>query len=189
MKKHIILLYVFIVFLGGCSKKQEKAIVIKSSDTVKTRVVSLSPVDSINLEIEKIKSDKSKDNYSIKKIDLMGFSTEGGVATFYREPNGEIRFLEVVFYGEGGKSTEEYYFYKNNLIFKENVKETYNAPIYMKENKSSESTIEKDQYYFRNKYIILWIDANNKRHEQRNNVVVQKEKETMKFVSSILKKK
>ncbi len=84
----------------------------------------------------------------------------------------ELKLLQVVYFGEMGKSTLEYYFDEDQWMFVYDEVVDYNRPIYYTEEKARENNdseafdIEKsvyriDNYYFRGRELIYWLDIAN----------------------------
>jgi hypothetical protein len=93
---------------------------------------------------------------SFKKIDkdISDESTEGGDIIKYYD-GLEIKKITETFYGEMGKSNEEFYYHNGQLIFYYSVKENYNMPMYMKGSRVT-SKVE-TRYYFLNNRIIKYL--------------------------------
>lgn len=98
-----------------------------------------------------------------------------GQATAYYD-NDYLKLVEVVWYGETGKSKLEYYFNEGKLIFALDQNFHYNRPIFWDEKKSEENNdkevfdskktiIKEDKYYFNNEILFLWINNNKKEQD------------------------
>lgn len=111
-------------------------------------------IKNIREEYKKINSDT---NLIVIEKDLTGLSTEGGVLFSYYDKTG-LRKAVLTFYGEMGKSIDEYYFKDGKLIFLFKQKFYYNQPIYFEDGFKVERT-EENRYYFCNEKLVRWIDA------------------------------
>ncbi len=94
---------------------------------------------------------------SYKKItkDVMGESTQGGGLEAYFKDR-ELRKIVVTYYGEMGKSSQEYYFWDNELFFAFIQEYLYNKPMYMEGSKVEK--IDENRYYFYHDKLIRWLD-------------------------------
>lgn len=107
---------------------------------------------------EKFKTINSEVNvYRKVKKDLSNSSTEGGELEgfFY---NSELRKIIVCYYGETGKSIEEFYFWNGDIFFTFTQDYFYDKPMYLED--STVEKINENRYYFNNKKLIQWIDSN-----------------------------
>ncbi|HEY8421370.1 MAG TPA: hypothetical protein VIL05_06495 [Thermoclostridium sp.] len=98
--------------------------------------------------------------FRIVKNDLEGQSTEGGTIQKYYDGNN-LRKAVLIYYGENGKATYEYYFLEGQLFFCFERVEEYKRPIYA-DSKSKAGKVSENRYYFHNLSLIRWIDANGK---------------------------
>ena len=132
-------------------------------------------IDDIKATYNKLK----QSHPGLKKItkDLMGYSTEGGEAVYYKDTKGEILIIEIDFYGESGKAREEYYYKNKALIFMLRTKERYNAPINtltmsdedlkeygMERLDHKKSVFEESRFYFKDNKMIQWLFKKGKRN-------------------------
>lgn len=127
-------------------------------------------VKDIRLKYSDIRT--NLDSYHTKMIDIWDESTEGGKATAYYD-NEEIKLIEVIWYGETGKYSIEYYFYNEKLIFAFDQDFRYNRSIWWSEEDAKElgdneifdpkkTIITEGRYYFKNDQLFLWLDHNKK---------------------------
>lgn len=111
-------------------------------------------------------------NSNPKKIDVFDESTEGGELKAYFGLEGEVRKIEMTYYGETGKLCEEYYFFDGSLIFAFMQRHEYNRPIYWnkdyaEKNADSEyfdpekTQIDEDRFYFKGDNMIRWINSDH----------------------------
>lgn len=71
------------------------------------------------------------DKYKEEGFDFLGESTEGAGGVGYISENGEIKLIEVTYYGEMGKSYYEFYYSNNNTFFIFNKHYKYNTHFSM----------------------------------------------------------
>lgn len=112
-------------------------------------------------EIESIRQTYAATNrklarYKRVKKELSGFSTEGGVLTAYFD-GPQIVKIAVTFYGESGKSSEEYYYRDGKLIFVFRTESRYNRPL-----SGRVVATTANRFYFKDDKLIRWIDENGK---------------------------
>jgi hypothetical protein len=107
-------------------------------------------------------------SYEVKEYDLSGESTEGGALTAY-SVDGNIVLLRAKYFGEMGNTTEEYYFYNNELYFSYWLTENYDMPVYMADAKVISK--DEDRYYFNKQKMIRWLGKDK----------VKKDKNSQKF--------
>ena len=114
------------------------------------------------------------DSYDTTMVEIWDESTEGGQGTAYYD-NGNLKLIEVIWFGEMGKNQIEYYFNDGELIFAFDQDFDYNRPIYWDEKTAKENgdnevfyskktTVKEDRYYFNNEKLFLWL--NNDKQEQ-----------------------
>jgi hypothetical protein len=116
-----------------------------------------SQVRAIREEFNKINSDSAK--LRVVKKDIMDESTEGGeIDKFYEGKT--MRKAILLCYGETGKSSAEYYFLNNQLIFLYTRYTTYTKPFYIKGYKIAR--IDENRYYFYNGKLIRWLGSKGK---------------------------
>jgi hypothetical protein len=114
-------------------------------------------IKGIRKEFNKINSDTSK--MRVTKEDKSGQSTEGGTITKFYDGN-TLKKVRLVFYGETGKSTTEYYFLNGQLFFCFEQNDHYNKPIYEKNMRVNKK--EENRFYFNKQKLIRWITDNGK---------------------------
>ena len=109
--------------------------------------------------------------YRKVKKDLAGFSAEGGTLVAYFYGSG-IYKIAATFYGETGRSYEEYYYSNDKLIFVLRRESTYSKPLSGK----IVRTIE-NRFYFKDDQMIRWIDENGKQPAANTSEYADKQKE------------
>jgi len=94
--------------------------------------------------------------YRRVKKNLSGFSAEGGeLVAYFHGPS--VMKMVANFFGETGRSLEEYYFWNGQLIFELQTENRYDKPLSGK----VVSKIEK-RFYFKEDKMIRWIGENDK---------------------------
>ncbi len=113
----------------------------------------------------------ARHSYKAETTELMGFSVEGGEATLYRNPQGEVELIKAKLFGEMGRQTHELYLKNRRLIFVYSREEHYNVPFYIDqpaEDGSYEafdpkkSNFTEVRYYFDQQKLVRWLDADGK---------------------------
>ena len=77
-------------------------------------------------------------NYISESIDTDGDFSEGGVAGGYITKKGEVRLIEIEYYGEMGKGQYEFYYSNNEPFFILNIHHRYNTHFLMTEKEVEE---------------------------------------------------
>ena len=127
------------------------------------------PIASIRQHYSQINRNAAR--YRKVKKDLSGFSEEGGTLVAYFDgPN--IMKIAANFYGEGGKSYEEYYYWISKLIFVLRKESTYSRPLSGKIVKTTEN-----RFYFKDDHLIRWIDENAKQVASDTGEYAEKQKD------------
>jgi hypothetical protein len=112
--------------------------------------------------------------YTKVKKELAGFSAEGGQLMAYSH-GPTIMKMVATFYGEGGRSTEEYYYWDGKLIFVFRTESRYDKPLSGKVVKKIEN-----RFYFNDDKLIRWIDENSKQVASDTNEYKEKQNEYLK---------
>lgn len=99
---------------------------------------------------------KKVGRYKKVKKDLPGYSAEGGKMEAYFDGNS-IKKIVAHFYGEMGRTDEEYYYWNDKLIFVFRRESNYARPLSGKVVSTKEN-----RFYFNNGQMIRWIDENGK---------------------------
>jgi len=95
-------------------------------------------------------------NYRKVKKELSGYSAEGGeLFAYFHGPT--VMKIAATFFGETGKSTEEYYYWDGKLIFVFRKESHYDKPLSGKVVKTIEN-----RFYFSADKLIKWIDENGR---------------------------
>ncbi len=145
--KHHLLIIPFVFFCIHCT-----------AQTVKPDTSGVeSQVRAIREEFNKINADSAK--LRVVKKDIMDESTEGGeIDKFY--DGKTMRKAILLYYGETGKTSDEYYFLNDRLIFLYTRYTTYTKPFYVKGYKIAR--IDENRYYFYNGHLIRWLGSKGK---------------------------
>jgi hypothetical protein len=94
--------------------------------------------------------------YRKVKKELAGFSAEGGeLIAYFHGPS--ILKISATFFGETGKTTEEYYYWDGKLIFVFRRESQYDKPLSGKVVSTTEN-----RFYFSDDKMIRWLDEDGK---------------------------
>ena len=112
--------------------------------------------------------------YRRVKKDLPGYSEEGGeLIAYFHGPT--IMKIAATFFGETGRSAEEYYYWDGKLIFVFRREARYDKPLSGKIVATKENRL-----YFKDDKMIRWIDENGKEVAAGSTEFADKEKEYSK---------
>ena len=112
------------------------------------------PIESIRQQYAII--NKGMPTYRTVKKQLSGFSAEGGELVAYFEGQS-IMLITATYYGEMGKTVEEYYYWREQPIFVLRTELRYDKPFSSKVVRRADS-----RFYFANNRLIRWIDEDQK---------------------------
>lgn len=129
------------------------------------------PIASIRQHYAEINRSLAK--YKKVKKELSGFSAEGGQMVAYFD-GPSIMKIVATFYGEMGKTSEEYYYWDNKLIFVLRTDYRYNRPL---TGKVVHTAV--DRFYFSDDKLIRWIDENGKQAASDTSEYSDKQKENL----------
>jgi hypothetical protein len=94
--------------------------------------------------------------YRRVKKNLSGFSAEGGeLFAYFHGPT--VMKMVATFFGETGRTVEEYYFWNGQLIFVFQTENHYDKPLSGKVVRKTEN-----RFYFKDDKLIRWLDENGK---------------------------
>ncbi|HMH44046.1 MAG TPA: hypothetical protein VK557_11225 [Pyrinomonadaceae bacterium] len=137
-----------------------------------TRAQATDPIETIRQHYAAI--NKNVTLYRRVKKDLSGYSAEGGeLIAYFHGPT--IMKIAATFFGETGKTMEEYYYWDGKLIFVFRREAHYDKPLSGK----VVSTIE-NRLYFKDDKMIRWIDENGKEVAAGSTEFAEKEKDYLK---------
>ena len=122
-------------------------------------------------------------SYKTKSMEMMGESAEGGELKGYYQ-NEELKKVVASYFGEMGKSIEEYYFSEDNVFFVFTQQYSYDKPIYVEGSKVEK--IDEDRYYFHNSKLVRWLDPNKEKVSNSN--FNQKESKLLQEIKELKKK-
>jgi hypothetical protein len=94
--------------------------------------------------------------YKKVRKELSGFSAEGGRLIAYVDGPAIVK-IAATYYGETGRTEEEYYYQNEKLIFVYRKESTYSRPMSGKVIRTKEN-----RFYFENDQLIKWLDENGK---------------------------
>lgn len=92
------------------------------------------------------------------------------MVAYFDGPN--IVKIVATFYGETGRTTEEYYYWENKLIFVLRTESSYDKPL---SGKVVSTTV--DRFYFSSDKLIRWIEENGKQVASDTSEYSDKQKE------------
>ena len=118
----------------------------------------------------------------------MGQSPEGGyVKGFYKKHNLAVIINE--YFGEIGKTRNEYYFEKEKLIFVLEQTSSYPVPIYDSsfDSKQKQITIASQRMYFMNGTLIRWLDKDQNQFKNNPVILNNKTKRVLETVRELKK--
>lgn len=133
MKTNLYLLITLLIFTASCQQSRSK-----NEDKNEN-----SHIDSVKIEHQTVDTIQSiRDNYDriqqlsdwdkIDSAEVLGESTEGGIAYFYFK-NQQLEKMDIKYYGEGGYTNDYYYFKNNKVSFVLEEIYRYNAHMYSPE--------------------------------------------------------
>ena len=139
---------------------------------------------------------KAVPSLSVRSVELIGYSTEGGEANAFFDKNDKIRLIKVELLFESGKSFREFYYESGKLIFAFVQDHRYNVPFYVTPEIAKEiggepfdpskTTQAENRYYFANCKLIRWLNEQREDVEPGSNGFKAAEKEIMEFSNEVL---
>jgi hypothetical protein len=118
------------------------------------------------------------DSYSKIEKDILGESTEGGLAIYYLKDNDieNLKKISATYFGETGKSIYEFYYEESRLFFVFEQRYEYNRPIYWDKERAEEfndsevfdidkSKITENRYYFYDDKLVMWLNPDQQEVE------------------------
>ncbi len=134
-----------------------------------SRQTASDPIQSIRARYAKI--NKLLARFKQVKKELSGFSAEGGELVAYLDGPAVAKIV-ATYFGEGGRSVEEYYYWNGDLIFAFRKEFTYDKPLSGKVVRTRE-----DRFYFDNNRLVRWIDQKGKPVSESEPALNEKQKE------------
>lgn len=136
MKLKVFLFLVIILFLNGCGA----TLYSSSPEKIDTYVKEVDP----------------KSIYVKCEDSILGLTTEGtSLDSYYNR--GELVKLEVVYYKETGKTTEEIYLRDSQILFIKELDTAYAVPLYDENFDIAIAETIPSQYYFQDQQLVSWI--------------------------------
>lgn len=127
------------------------------------------PIASIRQHYAQINGRAAR--YRKVKKELSGFSAEGGTLLAYFD-GANIMKIAATFYGETGKTSEEYYYWDGKLIFVLRKESRYSKPL-----SGRVVATKENRFYFKDDKLIRWIDENGKQAASDTSEYADKQKE------------
>jgi hypothetical protein len=127
-------------------------------------------------EIQSIRRSYSQTNrnqarYRKVKKELAGFSAEGGELTAYFNGDTIVK-IAATYYGETGRTSEDYYYQDGKLIFVLRKESRYNRPLTGKV-----ISTKLNRFYFHDDKLIRWIDETGKQAPSNTPEYLEQEKD------------
>jgi len=120
----------------------------------KRQADSSDPIPAIRQRFTAI--NRNLKRYKLIKKSLSGFSAEGGELVAYRDGQAIVKIV-ANYYGETGRTVEEYYYADGKLIFAFRKESTYDRPLSGKIVSTKEN-----RFYFQDLKLIKWINEDGK---------------------------
>ncbi|HEY0152909.1 MAG TPA: hypothetical protein VGB92_12985 [Longimicrobium sp.] len=112
-------------------------------------------------------------------IALEGFSTEGGEARVYFE-GGRVAKIAARHLGETGRTSEDYYFRGNSLIFVFRKASTYDQPF------GNVQNTEEDRFYFDRNRMVRWRGGDQRLVARAHPAYADEETRNLSFGAALL---
>ena len=116
---------------------------------------------------------RNQARYRKVKKELSGFSAEGGVLTAYFEGANIVKIL-ATYYGEMGRTNEEFYYRDGKLIFVLRTELNYKRPL-----SGKVVSTKLDRFYFHDDKLIRWIDSAGKLMASDSSEYQEQEKDNL----------
>jgi len=131
------------------------------------------PIESIRQHYANVNQNVAR--YRRVKKNLSGFSAEGGELVAYFHGPTAMK-LVATFFGETGRTVEEYYFWNGQLIFVLQTENRYEKPLSGKVVRKMEN-----RFYFKDDKLIRWLDENGKEVAPDSSEYTPKQADNLKF--------
>jgi hypothetical protein len=136
------------------------------------------PIDAIRQHYASINQNVAR--YRRVKKDLSGYSAEGGeLIAYFHGPS--VMKMVATFFGETGRTVEEYYFWNGQLIFVFQTESRYDKPLSGKVIRKIES-----RFYFKDDKLIRWLDENGKEVASDSAEYAPKQADYLKFSKELV---
>lgn len=147
-------------------------ICLVAAGTATARPQATDPLLSIRREYASINSNLAK--YKVVRKKLSGFSAEGGELVAHLDGRSIMK-IAATFYGEMGRTREEYYYSDSHLIFVFSKQFSNARPLSGKVVRTKEN-----RFYFNNDKLIKWINEDGKDSSAVNTEYAEKQDEYLK---------
>jgi len=135
------------------------------------------PIESIRQHYANINQNVSR--YRRVKKNLSGYSAEGGeLIAYFHGPS--VMKMVATFFGETGRTVEEYYYWNGQLIFVFQTENRYDKPFGKIVRK-----IE-TRFYFKDDKLIRWLDENGKDVASDSAEYAPKQADYLKFSKELV---
>jgi opacity protein-like surface antigen len=116
---------------------------------------------------------RNQARYRKVKKELSGFSAEGGVLTAYFDGPNIVKIL-ATYYGEMGRTNEEFYYRDSKLIFVLRTELNYKRPL-----SGKVVSTKLNRFYFHDDKLIRWIDESGKLMASDSSEFQEQEKDSL----------
>jgi hypothetical protein len=147
-------------------------ICLVAEGTTTARLQATDPLPSIRRQYASINRNLPK--YKVVRKKLSGFSAEGGELVAHFDGRSIMK-IGATFYGETGKTREEYYYRDGRLIFVFHKEFVYERPLSGKVVRTHEN-----RFYFDNDKLIKWINEDGKDSSTADAEYAEKQDEYLK---------
>jgi hypothetical protein len=142
------------------------------AEGIPAKAQATDPLPSIRRQYASINRNLAR--YKVVRKKLSGFSAEGGELVAHFDGRSIMK-IEATFYGETGKTREEYYYQDGRLIFVFHKEFIYEKPLSGKVVRTHEN-----RFYFDNDKLIKWINEDGKDSSTADAEYAEKQDEYLK---------
>lgn len=136
------------------------------------------PIESIRRHYANINQNVAR--YRRVKKNLSGYSAEGGeLVAYFHGPS--VMKMVATFFGETGRTVEEYYYWNGQLIFVFQTENRYDKPLSGKVVRKIETC-----FYFKDDKLIRWLDENGKEVASDSAEYSPKQADYLKFSKELV---
>jgi hypothetical protein len=136
------------------------------------------PIESIRQHYANINQNVSR--YRRVKKNLSGYSAEGGeLIAYFHGPS--VMKMVATFFGETGRTVEEYFYWNGQLIFIFQTENHYDKPLSGKVVRKIET-----RFYFKDDKLIRWLDENGKEVASDSAEYAPKQADYLKFSKELV---
>jgi hypothetical protein len=123
---------------------------------------------------------KRSQSFRNVKKKLSGFSLEGGELVAYFDGPSVVKIV-ATYYGESGRSVEDYYYSHGKLIFVFRKNQRYDRPL-----SGKVVLTEQTRFYFANDRLIRWVDEKGNQVSLSTDEAQQKQKDYLEISGKFL---